>query len=103
MLDYTEEDVGNIVSLEHVNLQVPDQAIATLLHCWPGVDPRSLSECRIKTWANIGEQQFHLPTRAAQKICGYIGLVMPDLAHSVSDLPRCKNRLRVHNFSLVRP
>ena len=30
MLDYTEEDVGNIVSLEHVNLQVPDQAIATL-------------------------------------------------------------------------
>ena len=28
-----EEDVGNIVSLEHVNVQIPDQSLATLILC----------------------------------------------------------------------
>ena len=26
MSDYSAEDVGNIIALEHVNVQVPDQA-----------------------------------------------------------------------------
>jgi hypothetical protein len=30
--DYVDEDVGNIVLLEHVNVQIPDQAIATLFY-----------------------------------------------------------------------
>ena len=30
--DYTEEDVGNIVLLEHVNLQIPDQPTAILFY-----------------------------------------------------------------------
>jgi hypothetical protein len=30
-------------------------------------------------WANVGEQQFHLPTRPAQAIHGHIGIVLPDL------------------------
>ena len=68
MLDYAEEDVGNIVSLEHVNLQVPDQAIAILFYV-VGLgltrDPY-LNVGLGNMWANIGEQQFHLPTRAAQ-------------------------------------
>jgi hypothetical protein len=29
-------------------------------------------------WVNAGEQQFHLPTRAAQVVSGHIGLVVPD-------------------------
>jgi hypothetical protein len=81
MLDYSEEDVGNIVSLEHVNLQVPDQAMATLFYI-VGLgltrDPY-LNVGLGNMWANIGEQQFHLPTRSAQKVPGYIDLVMPDL------------------------
>jgi hypothetical protein len=32
MGDYSEEDIGNIISLEHVNVQVPDQALATLFY-----------------------------------------------------------------------
>ena len=32
MAAYTEEDVGNIVLLEHVNVQIPDQALATLFY-----------------------------------------------------------------------
>jgi hypothetical protein len=30
-------------------------------------------------WANVGEQQFHLPTRTPQVIQGHIGVVVPDL------------------------
>jgi hypothetical protein len=29
-------------------------------------------------WVNVGEQQFHLPTRAAQVLDGHVGLVVPD-------------------------
>ena len=32
MLEYATEDVGNIVLLEHVNLQVPDQSLASLFY-----------------------------------------------------------------------
>lgn len=30
--DFIAEDVGNIVSMEHVNLSVPDQGLATLFY-----------------------------------------------------------------------
>ena len=32
MGEYSEEDIGNIVSLEHVNVQIPDQSLATLFY-----------------------------------------------------------------------
>ena len=32
MNEYIDEDVGNIISLEHVNVQISDQAIATLFY-----------------------------------------------------------------------
>jgi hypothetical protein len=32
MNEFSAEDVGNIVLLEHVNLQVPDQALATIFY-----------------------------------------------------------------------
>jgi hypothetical protein len=101
MLDYAEEDVGNIVSLEHVNLQVPDQAIAILFYV-VGLgltrDPY-LNVGLGNMWANIGEQQFHLPTRAAQKICGYIGLVMPDLKALGERLSAVQGALKDTQFS----
>lgn len=76
------EDVGNVVSLEHVNVCVPDQALATLFYV-VGLgltrDPYLMVGLD-NMWANAGEQQFHLPTRSAQVIPGHIGLVVPDLA-----------------------
>ena len=30
-------------------------------------------------WANVGEQQFHLPIRPVQVIHGHVGLVVPDI------------------------
>ena len=32
MREYENEDVGNIVSLEHINVQVPDQQAAILFY-----------------------------------------------------------------------
>ena len=75
------EDVGNIVLLEHVNLQVPDQSLAILFYIVGLVltrDPYFNTGLR-NMWANAGEQQFHLPTRPAQVICGHIGIVVPEL------------------------
>ena len=81
MSDYGDEDVGNIISLEHVNVQIPDQSLATLFYV-VGLgctrDPY-LNVGLNNMWANIGEQQFHLPTRSPQVIDGYIGLVVPHL------------------------
>jgi hypothetical protein len=81
MTAYTDEDVGNIVLLEHVNVQIPDQALATLFYV-VGLgftrDPY-LNVGLNNMWVNAGEQQFHLPTRTPQVIDGHVGLVVPDL------------------------
>jgi hypothetical protein len=104
MLDYTEEDVGNIVALEHVNLQVPDQAMATLFYI-VGLgltrDPY-LNVGLGNMWANIGEQQFHLPTRSAQRISGYIDLVLPDLEALGERLSSVEPALKDTQFSWSR-
>lgn len=81
MVEYSDEDVGNIVLLEHVNVQVPDQAKAMMFYI-VGMgftrDPY-LNVGLGNMWANVGEQQFHLPTRPSQVIQGHIGIVVPDL------------------------
>src|SRR5438045_7851373 len=74
------EDVGNIVSLEHVNTQVPDQSVATLFYI-VGLgftrDPY-MNVGLTNMWINIGDQQFHLPTGKPQVLRGHTGLVVPD-------------------------
>ena len=81
MTDYSDEDVGNIISLEHINVQIPDQSPATLFYV-VGMgftrDPY-LNVGLTNMWVNIGEQQFHLPTRSPQVIDGHVGMVLPDL------------------------
>src|SRR5262252_4487587 len=75
------EDVGNIVSLEHVNTRIPDQSLATLFYI-VGLgftrDPY-MNVGLTNMWINIGEQQFHLPTGQPQVLRGHTGLVVPDL------------------------
>jgi len=75
MRDYSEEDVGNIISLEHVNVQISDQSLATLFYV-VGMgftrDPY-LNVGLNNMWVNVGEQQFHLPTRTPQVIVGHVG------------------------------
>ena len=81
MTEATEEDIGNIIRLEHINLQVPAQTVASLFYV-TGLgltrDPY-LNVGLQNMWVNVGEQQFHLPTRPAQVIDGRIGLVVPEI------------------------
>ncbi len=79
--DRSLEDVGNVQMLEHVNLTVPDQAIASMFYVTglgftrdPYIDFGTLN-----MWVNLGDQQFHLPTNNAQVLRGHIGVVVPDL------------------------
>ena len=79
--DRTAEDLGNIVALEHVNVQVPDQRLATLFYVMGlGLtrDPYLMTGVG-NMWVNIGRSQFHLPTGRAQVLRGRVGLVLPDV------------------------
>ncbi|MBI4527644.1 MAG: hypothetical protein HY695_27930 [Deltaproteobacteria bacterium] len=98
--EYSEEDVGNILLLEHVNLGVPDQGTATLFYV-VGLgltrDPY-LSVSVENMWINAGEQQFHLPTRAAQVVPGHIGVVVPSLKLLEARLESVRERLSGTGF-----
>ena len=84
--DRTTQDVGNIVALEHVNVKIPDQQVATLFYV-VGLgltrDPYLMVGLD-NMWINIGQQQFHLPTGTPQVLRGDVGLVIPDF----DELPR---------------
>ena len=104
MNPYTEEDVGNIIALEHVNIQVPDQLQAILFYV-VGLgftrDPY-LTVGLTNMWINVGEQQFHLPTRAAQVIEGHIGVVVPGIDALESRLGSVGDGLQGSKFSFER-
>lgn len=101
MRAFDDEDVGNIISLEHVNVQVPDQSLATLFYV-VGLgftrDP-FLTVGLSNMWVNVGEQQFHLPTRPAQVIDGHIGLIVPDLEALRERLASIEAALKHTQFS----
>lgn len=79
--DRSIEDVGNIVGLEHVNLRVEDQGLATLFYI-SGLgltrDPYMMTSID-NMWVNVGRSQFHLPTGTpSQRLRGRVGLVVDD-------------------------
>lgn len=81
LFDRAQEDVGNVQLLEHVNLTVPDQGIASMFYVTglgftrdPYIDFGTLN-----MWVNMGDQQFHLPTNTAQVLRGHIAVVVPSL------------------------
>jgi len=104
MANYGEEDVGNIISLEHVNVQISDQALATLFYVvgLGGTRDPYLNVGLNNMWINVGEQQFHLPTRNPQVIDGYIGVVVPDLAALEKRLESVAEGLKATKFSYER-
>src|ERR1700753_1303108 len=76
--DRAAEDLGNSIHLEHVNVQVPDQRLATLFYV-TGLgltrDPHLMvSDSNIGV--NVGRSQFHLPTGTAQVLRGHTALVI---------------------------
>src|SRR5258707_6199738 len=76
--DRGAEDLGNSIHLEHVNVQVPDQRLATLFYV-AGLgltrDPY-LMVSDSNMWVNVGRSQFHLPSGTAQVLRGHTGIVI---------------------------
>lgn len=104
MQPYFEENVGNIMLMEHVNVQVPDQQIATLFylvgmgftrdpHMMVGLD---------NMWVNLGEQQFHLPTQAPQVLRGHTGIITPSLDGLAARLESVAAKLEGTQFAWSR-
>src|SRR5438552_6544711 len=102
--DRTTQDVGNILALEHVNVTVPDQTAALLFYVsglgftrdpYMMVGPENM-------WVNVGQQQFHLPTRDPQVFPGHIGLVVPDLEALKARLVSIKERLAGTKFTCAQ-
>ncbi|MGI9523109.1 MAG: hypothetical protein ACR2PG_15840, partial [Hyphomicrobiaceae bacterium] len=105
MIDYdrTEEDVGNILALEHVNTCVPDQQIALSFYV-NGLgltrDPYLMTGSK-NMWINVGTSQFHLPTRRLQVLRGHTGIVMPDRGALLARLAEVRSALSETQFSFA--
>src|SRR6202451_943308 len=78
LFDRAAEDLGNSIHLEHVNVQVPDQRLASLFYV-AGLgltrDPY-LMVSDSNMWINVGRSQFHLPRGEAQVLRGHTGIVI---------------------------
>ncbi|QBR02277.1 glyoxalase/bleomycin resistance/dioxygenase family protein [Paraburkholderia pallida] len=76
--EYALEDTGNLVLLEHVNLTIPDQRLATAFYV-SGLgltrDPYLMTGVT-NMWINVGRSQIHLPQGNAQRLRGHVGLVV---------------------------
>ena len=80
--DRAVDDVGNLVEIGHVNVNIVDQKLATDFYV-TGLgltrDPYLFTGTN-NMWVNIGRHQFHLPTADhGQRLDGVVGLVVPDL------------------------
>jgi hypothetical protein len=101
--DRTREDASNIVALEHVNVQIADQQLATAFYV-TGLqltrDPYLMVGLE-NMWINAGRTQFHLPTAPAhvQRLRGVIGLAVPKLGPVETSLKRASQFLRGTQFS----
>ena len=101
--DRSQEDVGNIVHLEHVNVLVPDQRLATLFYV-SGLgltrDPYLMTSVD-NMWVNAGTSQFHLPTGKPQVLRGRVGLVIPDRPFVLKRLTGVKPQLEDTQFAFT--
>ncbi len=99
-LDRSGEDIGNIVNFGHVNVQVPDQRLATAYYI-TGLgltrDPVMMSGTN-NMWVNVGQSQFHLPTRDPQVVQGQMGLVIPDREALLKRLDGVRKELKGTRF-----
>jgi catechol 2,3-dioxygenase-like lactoylglutathione lyase family enzyme len=98
--DRAAEDVGNILALEHVNVWIPSQQLATAFYV-VGMgftrDPYLMVSLD-NMWVNLGQQQFHLITKDPQVVRGTIGIVVPDLDALTARLSQVKGLLEGTKF-----
>lgn len=106
VFDRTKESLGNILHMEHVNLAVPQQELATLFYI-TGLrftrDPFIMTSTD-NMWVNMGRCQVHLPSRnpSSQRLRGTIGMVVPDLEEVETSLNQVGKQLGGTDFSYIR-
>ena len=97
----SEGDLGNIVALEHVNLEIPDQSLATIFYCM-GMgftrDPYLMTGIT-NMWMNLGRNQFHLPTGKPMVLRGNIMIVTPSRSALLERLSSVQELLKGTEFN----
>src|SRR5258708_12028230 len=97
--------LGNIVHLEHVNVVIPDQRVATIFYV-SGLgltrDPFLMTGTD-NMWINVGRSQFHMPTGRPQVVRGHVGLVLPDRAALLRRLAKVSQALAGPPFPFTPP
>jgi hypothetical protein len=98
--DRTEQDVGNIVLLEHFNVVHDDQRLATLFYVvgLGGTRDPYIFTGLTNMWVNYGRTQAHLPSRGERPrpevLRGTIGFVVPDLGELAKRLEFAGSEMR---------
>jgi catechol 2,3-dioxygenase-like lactoylglutathione lyase family enzyme len=99
--DRHQQDVGNILMLEHVNVRVPDQRTATAFYI-QGLgftrDPYIMVGVE-NMWINMGQTQFHLPTGEPNLMRGHVEIVVPDLEALTTRLGSVRDLLAGTKFA----
>jgi len=98
--DRKAESLGNITALEHVNVEIPDQGLASdfyLMGLGFTRDPYLFPGTN-NMWVNVGRSQFHLPTGDALVLRGHIGIVSPDREGLLNRLQGVKKQLKDTKF-----
>ena len=98
--DRAAEDLGNSIHLEHVNVTIPDQRIASLFYgAGLGLtrDPY-LQVDDTNMWMNVGRSQFHLPTGKPQVLRGKTGIVIEGREDLLKRLNNVKPKLADTKF-----
>jgi hypothetical protein len=99
--DRAAEDVGNSIHLEHVNVTIPDQRVASLFYgAGLGLtrDP-FLMVMDDNMWMNVGRSQFHLPTGTPQVLRGRTGIVIEGREALLKRLANVKPKLADTKFA----
>ena len=101
--DRHQQDVGNILMLEHVNVRVPDQRLATAFYI-QGLgftrDPYIMVGVE-NMWINMGQTQFHLPTGEPNLMRGHVEIVVPDLEALTARLESARGLLAGTKFAFT--
>lgn len=96
------QDLGNLVHLEHLNLEVPDRELADIFYA-EGLgltrDSAMQGHPRV-TWYNIGRQQFHVAIgNKSQRTPLPVKLVLPDHSSLLDRLKSTANKLDKTDFA----
>jgi hypothetical protein len=99
--DRAAEDLGNVVHLEHVNVTIPDQRLATLFYV-AGLgltrDPYIMTS-DTNMWVNVGRSQFHLPSGGPQVLRGCTGIVVSGREALLARLAAVRKKLADTRFA----